>query len=157
MIASPERKAAIKHLIATGATAISILERDGACQIRVGHKIDPGALSIHCLREPNAIAVSREARKEAGERPEIATIINALRRAATCWNETLTPHDLAIQRAADAIKRLDAMMEALRASGQLNIFNQNYRASREAAALVGIGFMPYEVGCRAYGSRWCRT
>ena len=46
----------------------------------------------------------------------------------------LTPHDLAIQRAADAIQRLDAMIEALRASGQLSIFDQHYRASREAAA-----------------------
>ena len=36
----------------------------------------------------------------------------------------LTPHDLAIQRAADAIKRLDAMIEALRASGPLSIFDR---------------------------------
>lgn len=140
-----ETKAAIKYLIATGSTAISILERDDACQIRVGHRIDPDALSIHWLREPNAIALSRKARKDAGERPDVATMINALCEAAAYWNETLTPHELAIQRAADAIKRLDAMMEALRASGQLNIFNQNYRASREAAASVGIGFIPYEV------------
>jgi len=49
-IASPEAKAAIKYLIATGAAAISILERDDACQIRVGHKIDPGALSVHWVR-----------------------------------------------------------------------------------------------------------
>jgi hypothetical protein len=144
-IAPRETKAAIKFLIATGSTAISILERHGACQIRVGYKIDPDARSIHWLREPNAIALSRKARKDAGERPDVATMINALCEAAAYWNETLTPHDLAIQRATDAITRLDAMMEALRASGQLNIFNQNYHANREAAASVGIGFMPYEV------------
>src|SRR5688500_9456257 len=92
MIASPERKAEIEHLIATGATAISVLERDGACQIRAGHKIDPRALSVHWLREPNAIAVSRQARRDAGERPDIATITNALHQAAAHWNETLTPH-----------------------------------------------------------------
>jgi len=81
----------------------------------------------------------------AGARPDIATMINALCEAAAYWNETLTLHDLALQRAADAIKRLDAMMAALRANGQLNIFSQNYHANREAAASVGIGFMPYEV------------
>jgi hypothetical protein len=144
-VASRETRAAIKYLTTTGSTAISILERDGACQSRVGHKIDPDAHSVHWLREPNAIAVSRKARKDAGSRPDVATMINALCEAAAYWNETLTPHDLALQRAADAIKRLDAMMEALRASGQLNIFNQNYHANREAAASVGIGFMPYEV------------
>ncbi|MCP1912687.1 hypothetical protein J2R96_005167 [Bradyrhizobium elkanii] len=145
MTASGETKAAIKYLIATGSTAISILEHDGACQIRVGHKIDPDAYSVHWLREPNAIAVSRKARKEAGERPDVATMINALREAAVYWGETLTPHDLALQRATDSIKRLDAIIEALRSGGQLNIFNENYCASREAAASAGIGFMPYEV------------
>jgi hypothetical protein len=143
--ASRETRAAIKYLTATGSAAISILERDGACQIRVGHKIDPDAHSVHWLRKPNAIAVCRKARKEAGSRPDVATMINALCEAAAYWNETLTPHDLALQRAAAAIRRLDAMMEALRASGQLNKLDQNYRANREAAASVGIGFMPYEV------------
>jgi len=143
--ASGQTKAAIKYLISTGFTAISILESDGAYQIRVGHKINPNACSVHWLREPNAIAVSRKARKETRERPDVDTMINALREAAAYWDETLTPHDLALQRAADSIKRLDAMIEALSSSGQLNIFNENYCASREAAASAGIGFMPYEV------------
>jgi hypothetical protein len=114
-IGSRETKAAIKYLTATGSTAISIFERDGACQIRVGHKIDPDAHSVHWLRAPNAIAVSRKARKEAGLYADVGTMINALCEAAAYWNETLTAHDLALQRAADAIKRLDSMMEALRA------------------------------------------
>ncbi|KQT12890.1 MULTISPECIES: hypothetical protein [unclassified Bradyrhizobium] len=145
MTTSSETKAAIKYLVATGATAISILARDGACEIRVGTKIDPHAISVVWLREPNAIAVSRQARREAGERPDAATIMSALRRAAAHWNEMLTPHDLAIERTTDAIRRLDAAMEGLRASGQLSIFNQHYRAARDAAASKDTGFMPYEV------------
>ena len=155
--ASGETKAAIKYLISTGFTAISILECDGAYQIRVGHKIDPNAYSVHWLREPNAIAVSRKARKETRERPDVDTMINALREAAAYWDETLTPHDLALQRAADSIKRFDAMIEALRSSGQLNIFNENYCASRKAAASAGIGFMPYEAALSRLRWPWCRT
>lgn len=145
MTTSSETKAAIKHLVATGATAISLLERDGACEIRVGSKIDPHAISVFWLRESNAIAVSRQARSEAGERPDAATIVSALFRAAAHWTEALTPHDVAIPRATEAIMRLDAAMEGLRASGQLGIFNQHYRTARDAAASKDTGFMPYEV------------
>jgi hypothetical protein len=38
---SPDIKAAIAYLIASGATAISIVEHDGVCSFHVGHKIDP--------------------------------------------------------------------------------------------------------------------
>ncbi len=145
MTTSSDTKAAIKYLVATGATAISILERGGACEIRVGTKINPHAISVSWLQEPNAIAVSRQARREAGERPDAATIMSALRRAAAHWNEMLTPHDVAIRGASDAIMRLDAAMEGLRASGQLSIFDQHYRAVRDAAVSKDTGFMPYEV------------
>lgn len=45
----------------------------GICSFRVGTKIDPRAVSVNWVREGNAIAVSRQARKEAGERPGAAT------------------------------------------------------------------------------------
>jgi hypothetical protein len=38
---SPETKAAIKYLEASGATAISVIEADTGCTFRVGTKIDP--------------------------------------------------------------------------------------------------------------------
>lgn len=142
---SADTKAAIKFLVATHSTAISIMERDGGCTIRVGTKIDTDAISVFWLPEPNAIAISRQARRDAGERPDAAKMIAALQRAAADWSTTLTPHDVAVQRAASSVKRLDAAIEGLRTSGQLSIFNDHYKAARKAAAAQGDGFMPYEV------------
>jgi hypothetical protein len=52
---SPDTTAAIKYLIASGVTAITITEHDGGvCSFRVGHKIDPHALSIQRVPEANA-------------------------------------------------------------------------------------------------------
>jgi hypothetical protein len=43
-VRSPETRAAIKYLIASGAVAISIVEVDGDPSIRFGTKIDPRAV-----------------------------------------------------------------------------------------------------------------
>ena len=64
---SPNAKAAIAYLIASGATAISIIEHDGGvCSFRVGHKIDPHAISIQWVPEASAQAIVRQARRDAG-------------------------------------------------------------------------------------------
>ncbi len=40
-------KAATDYLAASGATAISVIRSEGGSTFRIGHKIDPAALSIH--------------------------------------------------------------------------------------------------------------
>jgi hypothetical protein len=56
----------------------------------------------------------------------------------------LTPDDVALGRAADAAKRLDAMIETMRRNGTLREFNAAYKIRRSAAA-QGQGFMAFGV------------
>jgi hypothetical protein len=44
--ASASSKAAINYLIASGATAISVIETETGCTFRIGSKIDPPAAAI---------------------------------------------------------------------------------------------------------------
>src|SRR5260370_19634436 len=60
-VRSPDTKAAIKYLEASGATAITIVEIDGVCSFHVGSKIDLHAVSVQWLPEANARAVARQA------------------------------------------------------------------------------------------------
>ena len=50
----PDTKAAIAYLIASGATAITIIENQTGCAYRVGTKIDARAAVVHWLREHEA-------------------------------------------------------------------------------------------------------
>jgi hypothetical protein len=61
-------RAALSYLAASGATAISIFN-DGT--IRAG-KLDRHAALIFWLPSDYALAVSRQARREAGEAPDVA-------------------------------------------------------------------------------------
>jgi hypothetical protein len=60
---SPDTKAAINYLAASGATAITITitEVDGVCTFHVGSKIDPRAVSVQWLPETAARAVAGQA------------------------------------------------------------------------------------------------
>jgi hypothetical protein len=55
----------------------------------------------------------------------------------------LTPDEVAISRASAAVTRLDAMVEQMRRSGQLQEFNSRYKRGRAAALAEGRGFMGY--------------
>jgi hypothetical protein len=48
---SPDTRAACNYLIASGATAISIVEIGGVSSFHVGSKIDPRAVSVQWLTE----------------------------------------------------------------------------------------------------------
>jgi hypothetical protein len=61
---SPDLKAAIEYLVASGATAISITESDGACTFRIGTKIDPNAVAIHWLNTTLAPSIVTQARRD---------------------------------------------------------------------------------------------
>src|SRR5437879_6258403 len=142
---SQDTKAAINYLIASGAVAISITEHDGVCAFHLGHKIDPHAVSVQWLPETQALAIVRQARRDAGRSPDAATVARAVAQAAADHRQTLTPHDAAISRAGDAATRLDRYMESLRGRGVLKEFNRAFKLRRMAATACGEGFMAYKV------------
>jgi hypothetical protein len=140
---SPDTRAAIAYLIASDATALSLIENETGCAFRVGTKLDPRAASVHWLRETEAQAVLKAARKHAGKSPDIATATTALIRAAADLRVTLTEHGTAMMRAGEAAKRLDAYVASLRARGAMKEFTKAYRRHRLAAIARGEGFMSY--------------
>jgi hypothetical protein len=140
---SPDSKAAIAYLIASGATAICVIENTTGCAYRTGTKIDPRAAVVHWLREGEATAVMRKARKLAGRSPDIAIATAALHQAAADLKVTLTEHTTAMMRAGEAAAKLDRYMDSLRGTGVLKEFTKAYRRKRLAAGLRGEGFMSY--------------
>jgi hypothetical protein len=135
---SPDTKAAIKYFEASGAVAISVVEVDGTVAFRIGGKIDPRAVAIFWIMQSDARAVVTLARKQNGD------AVEALHQAATEKRATLTPHDTAMMRAADAAKRLDSYIEGLRARGAMREFTKAYRRHRLAAMERGEGFMTFK-------------
>jgi len=135
-------KAAIDYLIASGASCVSVLA-DGT--IKAGPKPDRAAVSAWWLPEDKVIAVSRQARREAGATPEVSIMLAALRQAAADHQAVLTPHETAIERAGDAAVRIDAFVDSMRRSGGLQVFNRHFKAAKAAAAARGEGFMSYTV------------
>jgi hypothetical protein len=140
---SPDTKAAINYLIASGATAISIVEIDGVCAFHVGHKIDPHAVSVQWLPETHARAIVKQARRDAGRNPNAVTAARALAQAAADHRTTLTPNDVANSRARDASRKIEQYMQSLRGTGALKEFNRAYKQHRMAATARGEGFMSY--------------
>ena len=138
---SPDTKAAINYLIASGATAIIIAECDGVCSFHVGSKIDPRAVSVQWLPETNVRAIVRQARKLAGESPDATTAARALAQAATDQRVTLTPNDVAMSRAGQAAGRIEQYIDSMRAKGAMREFTRAYKRRRMEAAANGQGFM----------------
>jgi hypothetical protein len=129
---SPDTKAAINYLIASGATAISIAEIDGVCSFHVGSKIDPRAVTVQWLPETNARAILKLARKHAGKSPDAATAGRALAQAAADQRVVLTPHDVARRRSwtRPIGKRRPAniRMTSRNMPGNVECSAENYRA-----------------------------
>ena len=142
---SASDKAAIAYLIASGATAISIVEHDDTCTFRIGNKIDPRAVSVQWVLEPQARAIVKQARKIAGSSPDAGTAARALAQAAAEQRATLTPHHVAIGRAGEAATKLHRYLESLHGTGILKEFNRAYRQRRMAAMASGKGFMAYRI------------
>jgi hypothetical protein len=140
---SPNTKAAIAYLIASGATAISVIETEAGCAFRIGSKIDPRAVSAQWLPEANARAVMLKARRVAGARPDGSKAARALAQAAADQRVTLTPHDVAMTRAANAAARIEEYIDSLHASGAMRTFTKTYKVMRLAAKQRGEGFMSY--------------
>src|SRR5450755_3547282 len=141
----PDRKQAESYLAASGAVPISVTRRDGVCSIHAGR---PGAhvgdvVLTQWIDERQAIAVTREARRYAGDRPDGPTAANALARAAASQRATLTADHVAIERAGAAAEKVEQHIAALRKTGGLREFNREFSARRNEARAAGHGFMPY--------------
>jgi hypothetical protein len=142
---SPDTKAAINYLIASGATAITITENETGCSFKVGSKIDPYTVEIYWLTAAQAKPLVRLARKQAGRQPDISAASAALARAATALRVTLTPNDVAMARAGEAATKLNRYIDGLRGTGVLKEFTRAYRRHRLAATARGEGFMSFAV------------
>jgi hypothetical protein len=130
---SPDRKRAVEYLAACGVVPITVIERDGVCSIHVG--IAGPVSGRWWLAAQDAARVAARARRLAGKSPDLAQpAIAAVQRSATALGATLTPDDVAIRRAGDSMKRLDATVEQMRRNGTLRILNAGYKAGRGAAA-----------------------
>jgi hypothetical protein len=130
---SPDDRAGLAYLAASGATAITITEHDGVCAFRLGSKIDPRAVMVQWLPETNAREIVKQARRDAGRSPDAATAGRALAQAAADHGAVLTPHAAAMARAGDAAARLNSYMDSLRGTGRLREFTRTL----QTAALGG--------------------
>ena len=92
---------------------------------------------------PDAKPVVKVARRLAGKNVDDAVV--SLRKAAVECRATLTPHGVAMQRAAGAARRLDEYLTSLKGTGVLKEFARTYKRRRIAAAERGKGFMSYKV------------
>jgi hypothetical protein len=141
---SPDTKAAIAYLVASGATAITITEVDGVCTFRIGTKMPARSVAIHWIMQVDAKPVVDRARKIAGKAAGGNAAISALHQAATDLRVTLTPHDVAISRATNAAAKLDRYLDSLQGSGALREFTRMYKRRRIEAKAAGLGFMTYK-------------
>jgi hypothetical protein len=141
---SADMKAAIAYLVSSGATALSVIENQTGCVFKVGSKISARAAVVMWLREDEARAVLRKARRLAGRSPDLTKATSALTKAATDLRVTLTEHDTAMIRAGQAAAKLDVYMASLRGTGVLREFNKAFKRRRIEAMLRGEGFMNYK-------------
>jgi hypothetical protein len=139
---SADTKAAISYLVCSG--AITIIENAKGCSFNVGTKISARAAVVMWLREDEATAVMRKARKLAGRSPDLTKATSALTKAASDQRVTLTEHAVAMMRAGEAAKRLDAFIAQLRSRGAMREFTKMYKRRRMAATARGEGFMNYK-------------
>jgi hypothetical protein len=142
---SPDGRAAIEYLLASGAVAISLIEVDGAYVFRTGPLAKSREIPcrIFWISAQQAKPIVRRARKNAGPAPNLTSAATALHEAASDLGATLTPHATAIERAGNAATKLNAYFESMRRSGQLAQFNKQYKQRRTEATANGRGFMSW--------------
>jgi hypothetical protein len=141
---SPNTKAAIAYLTASGATAITITEVDGVCTFRIGTKMLVRSVATYWIMQVDAKRVVDRARKIAGNGAGGNAAISALHEAANDLRATLTPHDVAIARAGNAAAKLDQYLDSLQGSGALKEFTRAYKRRRIEAKAAGQAFMTYK-------------
>jgi hypothetical protein len=137
---------ALRYLTATNAAAIAINKHpDGSSALIVTTRHLDQATSAYWLPQPIAADVAREARHRAGVSPDVERLVQALQQAAADRRVTLTPHHVAIERAAAAAGDIDRAFEQLRTGRLLRSFNAAYRRHRLAAKADGARAVAYNV------------
>ena len=113
---SPNTRAALKYLEASGVRAISITSGAGHVVIHVGYKVD--AVIAYWLPAVSARPVAARARKLVGDGTDnIGDVVAAVQAAAVQLHVRLTEHDTAISRATAMAERLDAFLDHLKDFG----------------------------------------
>jgi hypothetical protein len=112
---SPDTRAALAYLTASGATAISITADADGIAISVGIKRD--AVAAYWLPETMVRSVAAKARNILGDAGGVEEAISALQEAAAKCAVTLTPNNVAISRATNAAAKLDRYLDSLQGSG----------------------------------------
>ena len=150
-----DTRAAISYLVCSGAVAITIIENVKGCAFKVGTKISARAAVVMWLREDEATAVMRKARKLAGRSPDLTKATSALTKAASDQRVTLTEHAVAMMRAGEAAKRLDAFIAQLRSRGADARIHQDVQetADRGGTARRRFHELPSRRGEIAQGAR----
>jgi hypothetical protein len=140
---SPD-KAALKYLEASGAAPIFVVAGGDFATIRTGSKVDPRAVVVfRTMADAKPIVAC--ARRLAGKNQNADDAAVSPRKAAAECRATLTPHDVAMQRAAGAAGKLDEHLTSLKGTCVLKEFTRTYKRRRIAAAERGKGFMSYKV------------
>jgi ribonuclease HI len=119
-----------------------VADVDGAI-ISVGMKQGAGAV-FWTSQAAQVRSVAARARNIAGDNPDTDAAISALQEAATECRATLTEHSVAVARAANAARKLDAYLDSLRGTGTLREFTKAYRRRRIAAKERGQGYMTFQ-------------
>jgi hypothetical protein len=160
---SPDTKAAINYLVASGTTAINLTEADGVCAFHIGSKMIARSVAIFWIMEVDAKPVVTSARKIAGKSQGAAEAIAALHRAASDKRAMLTPHDVAMARAgnATATKPIFGLSAGLRRASRIHAHVQAaaHRSEGGRAGLHDVQERPASVAPRvgpALGQRASR-
>jgi hypothetical protein len=93
------RNAAVAYLAASGATAVTVVDRDGAGVVVVG-KTSGTVAARWWVHSQDARRLAAQARRLAGDSPDVPTAVAAVTRAAGSTKIVLTNDDVATARAA---------------------------------------------------------
>jgi hypothetical protein len=100
---------------------------------------DPsGAEAAWWLQACDVGAVLAKAKANSGDVPKVAAKLGV----------RLMEHSAALQRTEELSKRLDTRMHAAQETGDLTVFNREYRRRRLQAQAAGEPFLPYRVAVR---------
>jgi hypothetical protein len=155
----------IRYLSAVEAIAIYIATVDGV-PVRIGFAHDPRKTLTFLQRRWPSLTISwlawfDDSKDEAssfiteisenaselltrdGSARTLVGVVAHIESLANCEGLTLTPHGRAVERAKASSVRLDAALEALKASGELKSFNYAYRTYRQQRNANGESAMPF--------------
>jgi hypothetical protein len=157
-VRSPDTKAAIAYLTASGAVAISVIATETGCTFRIGTKMLARSVATFWIMEVDSKPVVTSARKIAGKGAGGDAAVAALHRAASDKRAVLTEHQAAMTRAGNAAAKLDRYLDSLQGSGALREFTRMYKRRRIEAKAAGLGFMTFKnAELRLRRAPWSRS